>query len=296
MWKLGAPLLMGFLSLITISVWSINDASACSFNCDKTPTLNASGFVSKKEALTPYANSYRGETPPLTIPDAQNARIVIWLHGHHNPRRKEKCSKPGNLPPKSILQLDDMANTHVYYHCTQITTRAEKGKNKPDDGIHYAFNYALGSYTLDRRDELESLLDDFITLGVQPKNIVVSGHSAGGWTALLAAAAYPEKFNSLIAFAPAFAGTKADRRQWAHTKIIIAEQERMVATANTVDKLVFAYENDKYNGPAELQFIADFFPDTAQLISRKCANGHMSHRKDCDLDQTINLINGFVFD
>lgn len=293
--KICGFMLVGLFSVIATSIWSSKAVLACSFNCDKTPTLNASGFVSKKDGLSPYANGYKGDTPPPVIPNAQERKIIVWLHGQETSVRAEKCSKEGNWPPKSILQLETEENTHVYYHCTKIKDRNGKGKNVPDDGIHYAYTWVLGSYTLDRRDELELLIDDFISQGVKPENIVISGHSAGGWTALLAAAAYPSKFGSLIAFAPAFAGSERQQEQWPHTKIMQAEQERMVATANNVDKLVFAYENDKWNSPAELQFIADFFPDSAQLVARKCKNGHMSHRKDCNLDQTIHLINEFVF-
>ena len=266
-------------------------AQACAFNCSKTPELRASGFVTKSDGATPFANSYRGDTPSPTIANAETSRLIIWLHGQHNPRKKETCSKQFNLPPKSILTLGEMPNTHVYYHCTKVVDPKEQGENKPNDGIHYKGNFKHGSYTLSRVVELEGLLDTFISLGVKAENITLSGHSAGGWTSLLAAAKYPEKFNNLIAFAPAFAGPRNEESLYPWwRKIIRPEQVEMIKTPNNVNKLIFAYEDDAFNRPQELTFLTDTFPETAQLVGQKCGGGHLSHKNDCDFDKTIQLM------
>lgn len=295
MLKVFLSLTLGAVALILLPLATSNTANACSFNCNKSPKLNASGFTSKQDGLAPYANGYKGDTPSVIIPNAEDAKIVLWLHGQYNPRRKEKCAHPDNMPPKSILQLDEAQDTHIYYHCTSVIDLAIEKDNRPDDGIHYTYGYAMGSYTLARRDELELLIDSFLTVGVQPKNIVVAGHSAGGWTSLLAAASYPEKFGSLIAFAPAFAGTRRDEKQYPWWRQIIRpEQVEMIKKSNGVRKLIFAYENDKYNRPSDLAFIEEFFPDTANVVAQKCGHGHMSHKNDCNADATVNMINEFV--
>lgn len=268
---------------------------ACAFNCSKTPELRASGFAIKSEGTAPFANSYRGDTPKPSINDAGSSRLIIWLHGQHNPRIKETCSKQWNLPPKSILTLAEMKNTHVYYHCTKVIDPKEEGQNVPDDGIHYKGGRKNGSYTLSRVGELGELLDAFIALGVQPENITLSGHSAGGWTSLLAAATYPEKFSNLIAFAPAFAGPRNEESLYPWwRKIILPEQVEMIKTPNEIKKLVFAYEDDAYNRPQELTFLTDAFPDTAQLVAQKCGGGHVSHKKDCDFDKSLQLMKELI--
>ena len=282
---------MAYVSLVLVTLVMPFQTQACAFNCSKTPELRASGFATKSDKATPFANSYRGDTPSPTIANAASSRLIIWLHGQHNPRKKETCSKQFNLPPKSILTLGEMADTHVYYHCTKIVDPKEEGENKPDDGIHYTWGFKNGSYTLSRVAELEGLLDTFISLGVKPENITLSGHSAGGWTSLLAAATYPEKFDNVIAFAPAFAGPRNEESLYPWwRKIIRHEQVEMIKTPNEVNKLIFAYEDDAFNRPQELTFLTDAFPDTAKLVSQKCGGGHLSHKNDCDMDKNIQLM------
>ena len=276
-------------------VWTPFTAKACIFNCSKTPELRASGFVSKSTAASPFANSYKGERPAITLSDPQSAKVIIWLHGQQNPRKKEQCSKQGNLPPKSILTLDEDENTFVYYHCTAVIDPKEEDANQPDDGIHYSWGFKNGSYTLARRDELAELLDQFIGLGVSPSHITLAGHSAGGWTALLAAASYPEKFNAVIAFAPAFAGIRSEEKLYPWwRKIIRPEQVKMITQPNDIQKLIFAYEDDAYNRPQELAFITEAFPDTATLIPQKCGGGHLTHKNDCQMEQTIELMKELI--
>lgn len=291
--RLAAFLAVG--AILAITIFGAKEGQACAFNCSKTPELRASGFVTKTDDATPFANGYRGKTPAPMIKNATEAKLVIWLHGQHNPRKKEVCSKQGNLPPKSVLQLGDLKDVFIYYHCTAITDPKVKKDNLPDDGIHYKGGYAHGSYILARRDELADVIDSFTALGVSPANITIAGHSAGGWTALLAAASYPDKIGGVIAFAPAFAGVRAeeDLYPW-WRKIIRPEQIEMISQPNDVPKLIFAYEDDAFNRPQELRFLTDQFPDSARLISQKCGGGHLSHKNDCQRDQTVRLMTDFI--
>ena len=290
-------LIFGFGIVAAMYVFTAQGALACAFNCSNSPELRASGFVSKNDQTFPYANEYRNETPLPTIDNAENKKLVIWLHGQDNPRQKESCSAQYNLPPKTILALDERADTHVYYHCTSVIDPKMDGDNVPDDGVHYIHGRAYGYYTLGRRDELETLLDRFLDIGVLPANIVLAGHSAGAWTALLAAASYPEKFNGLIAFAPSFAGKRREEKRYPWwRKIIRPEQVEMIIRPNTVRKLVFAYEDDLFNRPAELAFIEQAFPETATVISQDCGKGHDTHKSDCASDQTLELMTQIIFE
>lgn len=282
-------------ALAMIIAWTPFTAKACIFNCSKTPELRASGFVTKSDEARPYANGYKGERPAIALSNPQSAKVIIWLHGQQNPRKKEQCSKQGNLPPKSILTLDEDENIFVYYHCTAVIDPKAEAANQPDDGIHYSWGFKNGSYTLARRDELSELLDEFIAIGVSPSHITLAGHSAGGWTSLLAAASYPEKFHALIAFAPAFAGIRSEEKLYPWwRKIIRPEQVKMITKSNDVSKLIFAYKDDAYNRPQELAFITDAFTDTATLISQKCGGGHLTHKNDCQIDQTIQLMKDLI--
>ena len=200
------------------------------------------------------------------------------------------------MPPRSVLQLGDDKNTFVYYHCSAVIDPKVRKDNVPDDGIHYIRGYAMGYYTLGRRDELSDLLDQFHKIGVKPSNITLAGHSAGAWTALLAAASYPQKFQAVIAFAPAFAGPRNEETTypwWRQT--VRPEQITMMTQPNEVPKLIFAYQDDAFNRPSELTFLIEAFPDTAKVIRQKCGKGHNTHKSDCQIEETVKLMKNLIY-
>ena len=274
-------------------------AKACTNNCGIVSDIRDSGFITKSQNVSPLANVNHGFTPSPKIKNAENANVIIWLHGTKNSRRRESCSAKKNHPIPSVLQLGKENNTYIYYLCSSVTDRYSffKKSNVPDDGIHYKGKYANGSYTLDRRDELEDLIDDFLKIGVKPSNIALIGNSAGGWTALLAAASYPEKFHAVIAFAPAFAGTRSKASVYPYWRgIVRPEQVEIMTQPNDVPKLVFAYEDDAYNRPIDLNFLTTAFPASATLISQNCGRGHGTPRNDCQLNKTVSLMKEVIFD
>ena len=273
-------------------------ARACATNCGTVSDLKDIGFVIQSENASPLTKVNYGFLPSSKIKNPENATVIIWLHGQTNPRKRQACSARHNQPPPSVLQLGKEKNTFIHYHCSSVIDKKiifEKD-NVPDDGIHYTRGYAMGYYTLGRRDELEDVIDDFLKMGVQPSNITISGHSAGGWTALLAAASYPEKFHAVIAFAPAFAGPRHEVTSYPWwRKIVLPEQIAMITQPNDVPKLVFAYEDDAFNRPSDLTFLTQAFPVSAKLIGQNCGRGHGTHRNDCQLDNTVSLMKDVIF-
>ena len=53
-------------------------------------------------------------------------------------------------------------------------------------------------------------VDELISLGFE--NIILTGHSAGGWASITLKSKYPNKISGTIAIDPAFAGKINDRR------------------------------------------------------------------------------------
>ena len=68
----------------------------------------------------------------------------------------------------------------------------------------------------------------------------------------------------------------------------------MITQPNDIQKLIFAYEDDAYNRPQELAFITEAFLDTATLIPQKCGGGHLTHKNDCQMEQTIELMKELI--
>ena len=41
-----------------------------------------------------------------------------------------------------------------------------------------------------------------------------------------------------------------------------------------VKALIFAYEDDAFNRPKELNFLKEKYPDSVELVGYKCGKGH----------------------
>ena len=227
--------------------------------------------------------------------EAASQKVIIYMHGTNNPRQQENCHKSYNAVPKSIKQVLGFVNFHIYYLCSSAADSKKLQKNLPGDGIHYQFGRANGSYILQRVVELDNLIDSLHSANVRPENIFVVGHSAGGWSALIAADTFPEKFNGVIAFAPACCGPRHEVDLYPiWRKIVRPEQQKMMTNNPAFKRLVFVYEDDEYNRSTDLEFLQRAFPETLQLVNQNCGKGHSTHLMDCNSAETQNIINKFL--
>ena len=99
----------------------------------------------------------------------------------------------------------------------------------------------------------------------------------------------------MIGFAPECCGRRdleASYPRW-RTKVRPRQIEQMLA-ADRIDALLFAYEDDIYNRPAELEFLPAAFPESVQLIGYDCAGGHNTHIDDCRAEDTGALIRRYI--
>ena len=243
---------------------------------------NYSGFIINKDLnpnnLKPISKSYKGKTPDINLDNGSNLTIILYSHGTTRPQKREKCSRKYNKIPSSLLVLKENPNTYFYYLCSKAT-----------DG-----NIA-GSYISKRVKEINSILDQLISSGVKPKNIFLSGVSAGGWTSLMMMNRVEKKFNAAIVFAPACCGPRSEINiypKW--RREIRPAQVKKMTEAKVIKALIFAYEDDKFNRSQELIFLKEKYPDSVNLISYKCGKGHNTYEKDCKLNETKKIIKSYV--
>ena len=104
-----------------------------------------------------------------------------------------------------------------------------------------------------RSRDLAALLKAFRERGLNPEQTFLIGHSAGAWTSLLVARENPGSQQGVIAFAPAFAGTRADRTAgWDELR---DSQIAYLSEAGRLDALVYGFEDDPFNRPQDLEFL-----------------------------------------
>lgn len=251
--------------------------------CNSDSASTKTGFLSDTPGATPVSYEYDGARPPIQIQNAENKVVLIYSHGTSNSWAQEDCEHWGNDVPDSLLQQRS-EQVLIFYLCSTATESR---------------NDQLGEYIYRRLAEVEDILDELMIAGMEPDNIFLTGHSAGGWTSLMAASYFPEKFNAAIAFAPAFAGPRQQNEEdtQRRDKVIAGQSEDML-TAQERHALIFAYYNDRFERPEDLEFLVNAYSDTIRMVGYECVgtNGHVTHLRDCREEETIAIIDEFIND
>ena len=93
-----------------------------------------------------------------------------------------------------------------------------------------------GSYIEKRVNEIDNVLDQLLDNGIKPKNIFLSGVSAGGWSSLMLMPKVGIKFNSAIVFAPACCGPRHEINKYpVWRKKIRPKQVKQIQEANLIN-------------------------------------------------------------
>ena len=199
---------------------------------------NTSGeFVPKKENWK-HAQGFR-------IPDPSSKAVIVFLHGSFIEKLDDKCDPNGDTSGFSVPEVvRQLAGTQI--------AGLEVVVYAPCDGRATGLGEPL---KIDQRvASIEQTLAELGRSGVDPSQIILVGHSAGGWAALMHERRYPGSVNSVIAFAPAFAGKKWNRPDvWQHRH---DEQVAEMGSAEQIPALVFSFDNDAYNTPEDLKFLS----------------------------------------
>ncbi|ANK81205.1 MAG: hypothetical protein TEF_10665 [Rhizobiales bacterium NRL2] len=266
---------MAALSLLTLFL-----AAACGEEGGARDNTGPPSINSVPQAASTLPPEARIVDSPDAIDRPGSAIVVIYNHGTERPQRREDCDAFHNSVPPSLRGLR-MQRLHVYRLCSETL----EDRDRP-----------TGNYIYQRVDEIAEAIAQLNALGVTAERIFVAGHSAGGWSSLMAAIEHGDSFNGAIAFAPSFAGPRdeinvyprwrqeARPRQIAHMK-----------TAERMDALVFAYEGDQFNRPQELRFLTETWPDSVQLVGYDCNGpGHLTHLRDCQEAATRHMIATFI--
>jgi len=217
-------------------------------------------------------------------------RVIIYNNGITRPQEREICRASYNQPPPSLLALRS-AKTLIYPVCSTATEAMAIS--------------AAGKQVYLRKKEINHVIDAFLERGILPKNLFLAGHSNGAWTSLMMMHDVNKRFNGLIGFAPAFAGKRSEASlfPWWRDRVRPAQIKDMLGAA-AIDALIFAYENDAYNRPQELQFLVDNYPlkqsingvTGVQMIAYNCGlrRPHQTYRKDCKQAATIKYMRNFI--
>jgi pimeloyl-ACP methyl ester carboxylesterase len=216
--------------------------------------------------LAPKKSQWQNQRA-LSIPNPKSKAVVLFLHGSMIEKIDDTCDPDGETPGFSVPEVvKELAGTQV--------AGLEVVVFAPCHGRATNMGEPL---KIDQRVEaIEQTLQELGRAGVDPSRIFLVGQSAGGWAALLHQKRHPGGVNSVIAFAPAFAGKKRWRPDiWQQRH---EAQTAELSSAERIQALVFSFENDAYNSPEDLAFLTRIKGTTLLRMPEKTING-----VECDI-------------
>jgi len=200
--------------------------------------------------------------PPLPADPAQ-AVVLIFNHGTYRPQRRHICDQDRDVPAV-VREIAEANAWTVHYLCSAAT----------DDGVD-------GSYTYKRAEEILAAAAGYRRRGVPAQRIFLLGHSAGGWSSLMAARKDHSGFNAIVAFAPAFAGPRHEEVQYPKWRRELAPQQvAYLRQAPRIEALVFAYSDDDFDRPSDIAPL-ESVPGLRILAFDACRRGHGTTYTEC---------------
>ena len=177
-----------------------------------TKCLNKTGLISDKYKYLKKDHKFK---------DPKNTIIFLFNHGGKGDRAAKKDDCP--FTKKYIKNVMDLSNedfginNSLIYLVNTKPLWGDAYKNKKSKTKWLPFpggNYPGKTKTEKKIDLTNEIIDNLIQRGIDSNNIIISGHSCGGWLTLLYVAQYPEKVRGGIAYHPACYGELTVYKIW----------------------------------------------------------------------------------
>ena len=196
------------------------------------------------------------------ISDKKNTILIVYTHGSLNDQTIDKCSKNWNKVPPIISNLHNKKvkdfKVKIYYLCSGVrgwtknhwkkmseryknVKKANFSKIIKDDFDRIKFN---GAKQFRKQKVIINKVDELINLGFE--NIILAGHSAGGWASITLKSKYPNKISGAIAINPAFAGKINNRREWKFWELVRNYGVSQIDLKNLNNTIIYVHDKDGY--------------------------------------------------
>ena len=208
------------------------------------------------------------------IIDKKNTIVIVYNHGSKGEAEKDSCYKGTmnvapyikNLHNKKINNF----TLRVYRSCSGVRGmtdmdidrswklyKNENNSNGLVELIDYDDVKFIEKYKqLNKQNVILNKVNELSKSGF--KNIILAGHSAGGWASLNLISRYPNLIDGIIAANPAFAGTISDRKEYVHWTSLRDHEINIISQTNRLNGLVFIHNDDEYENLKTLVFLKGF--------------------------------------
>ena len=209
--------------------------------------------------------------PVDNISDKKNTILIVYTHGSGNDHRLDKCNKKRNKVPPIILNLHDKKikdlNVKIYHLCSGARGWTENHWRKMDDVYK---NLSKDNFSKIIKDDFDAIkfdgakqfrkqkviinkVDELINLGFE--NIILAGHSGGGWASITLKSKYPNKISGALAINPAFSGTLNNRREWKFWELLREYGINQINLTSLKNTLIYVHDKDDHENSKTLSFL-----------------------------------------
>jgi len=245
--------MMRILIFLVISFFLTNAHSSSKFDKDLKKFSKYNGFIDKKGKI--YSEK--------EIKDKKNSILIIYNHGSDNDQKSDKCTNPGNNVAKVIKDLHDKKiknlKVNIYRLCTGAKGWSKKEQTKMWKAHEKNRKLAIGLKDKDgillikkqkqnqRRRVIKEKVVFFIGEGF--KNIILAGHSSGGWQSIKIKAEYPELVKGVIGLNPGAGGTVKNRKDWPWWEDV--RYYGFVDDLSQLNAIIITHDKDHFNSPKD---------------------------------------------
>ena len=217
--------------------------------------------------------------------------LILYSHGSEGDNKSDKCMKSWTKVPPVLTQLHNTKINNleikIYMLCSGVRgwSQAEQDKMADDfdkiGKLPLRFKDKDGLLLIDKQKQIlkqKVILEkikEFESLGF--KNIVLAGHSAGGWASMALYSYYPEIVKGAIAFNPAFAGKLVTNKDEFWSAIRKREIAKM-KLSDSSNIIVYSHDRDEFENPSTLTFLSklnniEFIDLSSSLCKGKTMTG-----------------------
>ena len=247
--------------IILFVLLSTNSFADKKFEKDLKKVSKDNGFINNKGKIYPIEN----------ISDKKNIILIVYTHGSQGEQTLDKCSKKWNKVPPIILNLHDKKikdlKVKVYHLCSGVRGWTENHWRKMDDIYKNSSKDNFSKIIKDDFDRIKfngakqfrkqkviiNKVDELINLGFE--NIILAGHSAGGWASITLKSKFPNKIAGTIAINPAFSGKLNNRREWKFWELVRTYGVSQIDLKNLNNTIIYVHDKDSWETSKTLSFL-----------------------------------------
>ena len=179
--------------------------------------------------------------------------------------------KKWNQVPPIILNLHDKKikdfKVKIYHLCSGVRGWTENHWRKMDDiyknvkKINFSkiikddfdrIKFDIAKQSLKQKIIIDKV-DELVNLSFE--NIILAGHSAGGWASITLKSKYPNKISGAITINPAFAGKINNRKEWKSWELHRAYEINQIDLKNVNNTMMYVHDKDGYETSETLSFL-----------------------------------------